>query len=1055
LDKQNDIKESLLPRISVTRPVTVVMCLLALLVIGAVSYQKIRLQAFPSGWEWKYLWVWVENRDSSPKENDQLICRLFDEYLGTVRNLRRMRTWANKNWSNTELAFRAETDMDLAYNQVMDRVERMKLELPPEMRDRVGIWKFNEETDQEIIWMAVSAPEGVEDVHKFMETKIQNRLNRLDGVAKVSFWGRFRKEIMVVVDQERLRALQVDPGDLVQSLQRDNFVLAGGYVREGGKKYFVRSLARYKSIAELENLPLRREGELGAVKLSDVADVIYGTPPRHGSWRINRKEAVGFDIYKESGANVVEVADRVQVELKKIDAETGTKFNIFWNQGEAIRRSIDNIRITALWGGLFAALVLLFYLRTVRMTAIITLAIPLCILITMSVLYAIDWSLNMLTMMGLMVGMGMVVDNAIVIVENIYRMRAKGMDPHKASILGASEVGLAITMATMTTVVVFLPLMLMSGDVNLTFKLSRIGIPVVVSLLGSLFVALIFIPLAAKKLSSSRVKADPKSIQWMRRKYHRGLGWTLRNRRDAALIVLLLLGTVYYPMQNIKQTSSRGRVHNNFYIRFTAPRFFQRDEMEKLAVELEDFLESKRETYKIKTVRMSYWRTRGYIRIYLEEEPNQEWWYQFYKSTRKKVGLPLDNWMDRTAVIADAKNNVPQFVGVKVEVQTRRGGDPGVSLFVYGEDIDMLAPLSEEIRRRLEEIPSVISVDSDLEFAEKEVQILVNKDQARTYGIKAQDVGKTIAYQLRGVNLPRFQSGDREIDVRLFVDEEGRQNISQLKNFSFKSSSGSRIPLSAFASFKVTEGSGTIRREDGKMRLWIKAYTTKADLKGLYAEVDQAMEGFELPRGYTWNKGESYSKFREMEDTMSFAVAMAITCVFLLMGILFESFILPFSVLLSIPFAFLGVYWTLYLTDTVMGEMARMGIILLIGVVVNNAIVLVDMINRTRASGLDRHEAILEAGNNRFRPILMTTFTTVFGLFPMAVGTATMMGTPYAPLGLTMVGGLTFSTVLTLFVVPLCYTYLDDLRIFLQKITSAAFKQHEQLPEAVPQPADD
>ncbi len=1021
-----------------TRPVTVTMCLVALLVIGAVSYHRIGLQAFPSGWERKRLWVWVENRGASPKENDQKICRLFEEYLGTVQGLRRMRTWAGNDWANAGLAFRANTDMSLAYNQVMDRLERMKLELPPEIRDRVGIWKYNEETDQEIIWMGVAPPDHVKDAQKFIETQVERRLARLDGVTKVSFWGRFRKEIMVEVDQERLLSLGVRPADLVQSLRQDNFVLAGGYVREGGKKFFVRSLARYRSTAEIENIPIKRQRGLGPVRLGDVADVLYGIPPRTGSWRINRKEAVGLDVYKESDASVVEVADRVAAELKKIDTDTGTKFNIFWNQGQVVRDSINNIRNTALWGGLFAVLVLLFFLRTIRMTSIITLSIPLCIMITMSVLYFIDWSLNMLTMMGLMVAMGMVVDNAIVIVENIYRMRARGVAPHEASIAGASEVGLAITMATLTTVVVFLPLILMSGNMSLTFRLSKIGIPVIVALLGSLFVALIFIPLAAKKLAGNRVKEDPKSIRWTRKGYCRGLGWTLRHRKDAALIFLLLCATVFYPMEHVKETSRRTRVFNDFYIRITAPPVFRQKEMESVATQLEDFLDSKRKEYHIRTVRLGYWRTWGFVRVYLEDEPNQEWWYQFYKSVREKVGYPVDDWMGRKKVIADVKKNIPQFVGVRVDVQTRWRSEPGVSVYLSGDDLDVLAPLSDEVGRRLEQIPSVVSVDSDLEFADKEVQVIINREQARKYGISTQQVGRSISYQLRGVNLPRFQADDREIEVRLFMNEDDRQTIAQLKSFGFRSKTGVQIPLSTIATFKVTEGSGRIRRENGKMRLWVKAYTTKEDLKGLYAEVDRAMEGFTMPRGYTWNKGETYSKFREIEDTMSFAVTMAITCVFLLMGVLFESFILPFSVLLSIPFAFLGVYWTLYLTDTVMGEMARMGVILLIGVVVNNAIVLVDMINRLRADGMSREEAILEAGHNRFRPILMTTFTTVFGLFPMAVGTNTMMGTPYAPLGLTMVGGLIASTFLTLFVVPLFYTYLDDLRGFLRRITAAS-----------------
>ena len=1025
-------RQALLPRFSIARPVTVAMCLVALLVIGCVSYMKIRLQAFPSGWEWKRLWVWVDSRDTSPKENDQEICRLFETYLGTVKNLSNMRTWAGKDWADASLRFRPETDMSLAYNQVMDRLDRLKLELPPEKRDRTGVWKYNEETDQEIIWMGVAPPAGVEDIQSFIENRVQRRLERIDGVAKISFWGRFRKEIMVVVDQEQMRSLVVRPAEVVQALQGDNFALAGGYVHEGGKKYFIRSLARYKDMDEIRRIPIRRSNGLGPVTVSDVGGVLFGMPPRLGSWRINGKEAVGLDVYKESSANVVDVSVQVREELERIAGETGTQFNVMWDQGRAVRDSIDNIQTTAIWGALFASLILLYFLRAVRMTVLITLSIPLCIMMTISALYFLDWSLNLLTMMGLMVGMGMVVDNAIVIVENIYRMRAKGMDVDEASVAGASEVGMAISMATLTTVVVFMPLMFMTGRVGLTFELTRVGIPVVVSLLGSLFVALIFIPLAAKLLGRRAATEDPRSVRWLRRKYHGGLRRVLAHRRDASLIFIILFVSVLYPASNIKKTTGRARVNNEFFIRFTAPPFFKRAEMERVATQIEDFLDSMRETYRIETVRLGFWRQRGFIRVYLKEEPNKDWWYQFYKSVRKKSGFPVKGWMTRAEVIEDVKKHIPQFVGVRVMVQTRWRSEPGVSVYLYGEDIDLLARLSETVRHRVEAIPDVVSVDSDLEFAEQEIQVLINKEQAHSYGITAQAVGRSISYQLRGVNLAPYYKEDREISVRLFMDENDRQTLAQLKSFPFQSKTGTQVPLSAFATFNIKEGTGTIRREDGKMRMRVRAFTTQEDLKGLWEQIDRAMEGFAMPRGYSWNKGETYSRFQESDDTMAFAITMAITCVFLLMGVLFESFVLPFAVLLSIPFAFLGVYWGLFLTGTVMGKMSQMGIILLIGVVVNNAIVLVDMINRLRVSGMTRSEAIEEAGYNRFRPILMTTFTTIFGLFPMAAGSATMLGTPYAPLGITMIGGLLSSTILTLFVVPLFYTYLDDLRVFLR-----------------------
>jgi hydrophobic/amphiphilic exporter-1 (mainly G- bacteria), HAE1 family len=1052
-------RSSLLPRISVTRPVTVAMCLVALLVIGAVSYNRIRLQAFPSGWEYRYLWVWVDWPDTSPQEKDQQISRLFMDYLSTVKHLRQIRTWAGRNWSDAQLAFRPEADMSLAYNQVMDRVERIRLELPTELQDNIGVWKHNSETDQAVIWMGVTIPDGVGDKQHFLERQVQAPLERIDGVAKVNFWGAFQKHVKVELDRDRMGALGVKPHDLVRSLQGANFSRSGGFVSEGGKRYYVRSLARYQSIEEIQNTPIRRLDGGGGVKLKDVATVSFGSRDRHWRWRINGKDAIGFDLYKDSDANLVEVCDRVVAALDDVSEKSGAGFQVFWNQGKIVRDSLGNLRNTGLWGGLFAAMVLFFFLRTLRMTAIITLSIPLCVMIAMSALYFIDWSLNILTMMGMMVGLGMVVDNSIVIVENIYRMRAKGDPPGEASIKGASEVGLAISMATLTTVVVFLPLMFMSGNVNLTFNLTRIGVPVITALLGSLFVALIFIPLAAKVFGDNRVSKEPRSILKVKGLYQRGLRWTMAHRRDAVVIVLALFATVIYPYQNVKKTGHDERIRDSFFLRSRMAPFMSFEQVGEIALELEAFLDTKREQYNAETVRLDYWRGSSYggihARIHLKEESNKEWWYQFYKSMRRKAGYPVETYLSRVDAIKDLKKTIPRYVGVETTIETWRSNRSGVSVYLYGEDLTVLVPLLEEVERRISAIPSVVNVDSDLEFADTEVQVIIDREKAHHYGISARTVGQNIAYQLRGTtSLPRYQSGDREVQVRVQTREEDRKTLTQLKAFAFESSGGEEIPLSSFAQFKVARGSGTIRREDGKMRLAVKAYTTKEDLKGLYAEVDRAMDGFIMPRGYTWNKGESYSKFREQQDTMDVAVTMAVTCVFLLMGVLFESFVLPFSVLLSIPFAFFGVYWINYLTGTVMGNMAQMGNILLIGVVVNNAIVLVDMVNRLRGEGMDRHEAIMEAGANRFRPILMTTFTTVCGLLPMALGSSGIMGTPYAPMGITMIGGLLASTFLSLFVVPLFYTFFDDLRIFVPRVARGALSREKQSPTEI-QPADD
>ncbi len=1056
MNKEKEHRSSLLPRISVTRPVTVTMCLVALLAIGVVSYVRIPMKAFATGLEGTRIWVNIYTEpNTSPQEKDELIGQPMVAHLRTLKGLREFWVTSDTWRTYARLDFRKGLDMSLVYNRLVDRLERLKAVLPERYRDDIRIWKHNPDSDEEVLWVGVTVPPHVKDRYAAAQFLVQPRLERIDGVAQAYIWGASQKVLVVEVDRERMQMRGVSSYDLVQALRADNFEMAGGSVLEGEKRLFVRSMARYESLEAFEQILVH--GRSGPVRLGEVAKLFYDLPQRISRYRLDGRPSLSFGIFRESGANIVDVCDRVEAELRQIEAETDFRFNTFYSQGKLIRESIENLRDTGLWGGLFAALVLVFFLRALQMTALITLAIPVSVMVAVTALYFMDWSLNLLTMMGLMVAIGMVVDNAIVVVENIYRMRDRGKDPHESSARGATEVGLAITMATLTTVVVFLPLMVMSGDVDLSFFLARIGVPIVAALLGSLLVALLFIPLAANRFGGSLVKLEPGLLRRARSGYSRALNWSLNHRKDTTLLVLALFLTVFYPVQNVKRSDSLRGVVNTVYIYGYPPKFLSWEELSDIGSEVEAFLESKKEIYGIRNVQFRYNRSskgRLRFRLHLEESPNRAWWYQVYRGLAEMIGHPLDSRMDRRTVIEDLNKQFPEFVGIDYTIASGSVGDPYTHINLWGDDLETLAELRSEVELRMQGIPSITGITSDVERGDDEVHVIIDRVRAREYGVSPRVVGRSLGYQLGGVDLPRYRSEAHEVDVRLYLGRLDRQTLKQLKGFTFPSESGREVPLSAFASFKVTKGDLTLRRRNGKIRLLLKMYTTKEDLKRFYEEIDRAMEGFEMPHGYSWDKGERYERFKESEETMRFAVILAITCVFLLMGVLFESLILPFSVLFCIPFAFLGVYWTLFLTDTVMDRMAQVGIIVLIGVVVNNAIVLVDMVNRLRAEGMDRGEAIREAGANRFRPILMTTFTTVFGLLPMSVASSTLMGVPYSSMGRVMMGGLLCATFLTLFVVPLFYTYLDDLRGHLRRIVTTAFSRPGAISYPGPEPAD-
>ncbi|MFQ5606009.1 MAG: efflux RND transporter permease subunit, partial [bacterium] len=368
--------------------------------------------------------------------------------------------------------------------------------------------------------------------------------------------------------------------------------------------------------------------------------------------------------------------------------------------------------------------------------------------------------------------------------------------------------------------------------------------------------------------------------------------------------------------------------------------------------------------------------------------------------------------------------------------QQEGGDDASLAITLYGDDTSTLAELAKEVERRLRTIEEIISIETDRERGSNEIHLEINREQAKKYGISPPAISGTVQYALRGFPLPKYQTEEKEIDVQIQLREEDRRNLSQLKNITFFTASGKEIPLSAVASFKVRKGLGEINREDGKTYLTVKAFTTEDDMGKLYRKVDQVMQGFEMPYGYTWTKGQNFRRMQESDESMKFAMILSITFVFLLMGFLFESFVLPLSVIMSIPFSFLGAAWILFLTGTPMDIMSQIGFVILVGIVVNNAIVLVDLINRLRKEGYSRHDAIIEGGKQRFRPILMTAFTTIGGLIPMAIGNASMIGIPYAPMGRTIIGGLLTSTLLSLIAVPWAYTLFDDMREYFKKLTA-------------------
>jgi hydrophobic/amphiphilic exporter-1 (mainly G- bacteria), HAE1 family len=1001
-----------LPALSFDRPVSVFMLLVAMLVVGAIAWVQIPIQMLPSGFEPGFLWVSVPWNDASPVETDERIVRPLEAQFGTVSGLSRVRSYADEGRGSFALEFHSSVDMDEAYNSVLDRIERSMSDLPEDI-GRYRIFRYNP-NDSPIIWAGVSLPDDVEDPRHVLTSIVQPQLERIGGVASINIWGVPQRSVWVDYDKDRLFGAGVDLGEFQRKLSADNFQMASGEIQDRGLNQHARSLARIEGLEDLRRYPVK-EG----VVLEDVAEVSMRSSISSDLNRVNGEQAAAFALMKESNANTVQVSSEVERVLKELEADPrlkGVTFFIFFNQGELIGESIDILTTTALTGGVFALIILYLFLREWKMTLLIATSIPFSLLITVGVIYAQGMSLNLLSLMGLMLAVGMVVDNAIVVVETIYRRRSDGAGVREAAIGGTAEVNLAILMSTLTTMVVFLPVILMTENQDFSFFLGVIGFPVVFALAASLMVALIFAPLATRYMGQAAIREDPIWLKAVTRRYLAVLGWVLRNRVDAS-VALMAIGILTYgiAVPGVDCTSSADENLNDFAIRFEVPPQYGMRDRDAALSAFEEVVEENREAWGVRVYRgeLEGGSVNGRVRVYLDS----------------------DGPMSRSDVMDAAKEVLPDDIpGVRGSVGWDSGEDGGgnsVTLRITGEDMSTLMGLAEEMARRLDTVPSSLGAHLDvLNEGANEIQLQVEREVLGRYGVSAMTVGQSVGYAMRSNQLPDLVLEDKSIPISSSFSLEDRGDLDAILDFEVWSPAlMSLVPVRALTTMEMSKGPQQIRREQRQTSVSVTMDIHKdTPIFAVFPEIDAAMADMVFPRGYGWERGMKWNSRQEEDNAVYFAMMLSMAFVFLLMGMLFESWILPMSILTTIPMAMVGAMWGLYLTGTSMDSMGFVGLIILVGVVVNNGIVLVDLVTQLRAGGMDRQEALLQAGERRIRPILMTALTTICGLLPMALGSSDFIGIPYAPLGRVVIGGLISATLLTLLFVPYLYALLDDLR---------------------------
>jgi len=1027
-------------RFAVERKVTMAMVILGVLVMGWLSLERLPLEFLPS-FSSSNITVIAPYPSSSPQEVERLVVRPLEDSLGTINRIDTLSATASADRAQVRITFLDGTDMDMAAVDVRDRVDRARHLLPDDL-ERVWIRRF-QTSDIPIIRFDVSAPWSQVELYDFAENIMLRRLERLDGVAQVEVNGLRLPELQIHLDAARMRSHRIDTRQLTSLLRNSNLNVSAGDVKEGSRKLLVRTVGEFATPDEIRQLPLNAQG----IRLGDIAQVTYDFPEQENFNFLNGAEALTVMVNKTSSANVLEVADRVKDELAAIEQlpeAAGIRFRVYADASRDVRKGLGQLRNAGLLGGLLAIVAMYLFLRRFRTTALVAVAIPLSVIATFVLMYLMrqagmkDLTLNVVSLAGLMLALGMLVDNSVVVIESIFRHRNElGEDSLTAALHGASEVALPILASTVTTMCVFLPLIFLGSGGRFKLYMQNIGLTICIVMVASLFVALTVVPMVAVFMLKDQEARPSRFIDALTGGYGRLLAFTLKHRFVFVLSILAMFGGVIYLFSTIERSFSSRSLEREVIVKVDTPRQYSLAQTEALYGELYELLDTRRDELEIADIGFSYdrgsgrsrasWRRNRQFNLYLEDEDESD--------------------LSTSEVRNRLRAMLPTKAGVELRIAAGQGrhGSSGVEIQIMGYDPVVLELLSQQIAQRLTEIPVIEDVDTSLESGEEEIHVRVNQDRAIQTGMSSRAVAMTVSNALSSRPVSHFKTGEREVDLVMQYQEKDRETLDQLRNVPVFANTAP-LPLDAMAEFEFVDGPRSIERENHLAKVSVTANAT--DSMASFAAmgmIGQVMAETPMPPGYEWSFGRWNRHMQRDQDTGRFALLFALPLVYMLMAALFESYAQPLTIMFSVPFALLGVGVIMKLANQPWETMTMIGMVVLMGVVVNNAIVLIDHINYLRQAGLSRTEAIIKGGQHRLRPILITAVTTILGLLPMVApflfpqwfGAVEGRAASWAPIGLVIVGGLTTSTFLTLMIIPTIYSLIDDVSRFFRKIARA------------------
>ncbi len=1017
---------------SVKRPVAVTVTVLVVVLLGLVSLHNLRVDLFPEI-DLPMAGVMTSYPGVGPEEIESLITVPLERTLATAPGVKNITSTSRRGQSTITVEFNWGTNMDVALQDLRDRLDRARRSLPDDA-DAPMLIKYDPSM-MPVLVVTLAGEVGLEELRRLADDVVRPRLERVDGVAAVAVWGGVTREIQVLVDPARLRGYGLTLAQVEAALKTENQDVPAGEVREGTRRYVVRVPGEFRDLKDLQSVVVS-SSDGTTVRLADLAQIKDGYAEVTQLARLNGHPSVLLWVQKQSGANTVEVVRRVKTALGQLGSELpgNIRYLPVLDQSTIIEASIRDLARNLLVGSLLAAAVIYFFLRNWRATVVVSFSIPVAVIAAFSMIYFSGQTLNMISLGGLALGVGMVVDDSIVVLENIYRHRQEGLAPFEAAVGGAKEVTSAVIASTLSTVSVFLPIVFVKGMTAQFF--TPMALAVSFALLASLYAALTLVPMvSARVLERERGEGPPSTgplkrvmertgawLDLLYARYRTLLGWALGHRRAVVLgaaglfVVSLmaapLVGTEFMP------TLDRGQVN----ITVEMPAGTDLDVTNRVVGEIEKKVTELPEVDSVVAsvggggMGMGGAGTdQASVRLQLKD-----------RSERKRSA----------AQVAEAlRQSLPRFPGVNVWVdapgsifggRTLGGASAPFELALKGDELDVLKDLADRLLKLVRETPGTRQVRSSWEQARPEAHVLVDRDRVAAYGLSLGQVASAIRAAVQGDVVTRYRVGGDEIDVRVRFPEDARRDVASLKTIPLLSGRGTEVLLQDVAEVRPGTGPMTIQRRNQTRVISITSQLVGRSLGDVVAEVRQKVAQLALPPGYWVEYTGEAEQMRETFGTLLVSLALAVVLIYLVLAAQFESFFFPFIVMFSVPVALTGIVGGLMLTGRAFSVPAFVGAILTVGIVTKNAIVLVDYVNQLRARGMSRDEALLRAGPVRLRPILMTTGTTVMAMLPLVLGMGEGAETQ-APLATAVVGGLLFSTLVTLVLVPVVYSVFDDL----------------------------